>query len=277
MKKIFFSFFFLFFTSFAYAKCDLNVSLINQDPYPAVPGEYVKILFSVSGIENNECGEISLELLKNYPLVFDPGFEAKKVLKSGTFTRDFKSNWLVPYKVRIDKDAIRGDAEIEVLYTTKGRDQLKISKKFNLTIEEIENDFDIFVRSYDYSTKRLVFEIINLGKADVYSLTFEIPQQDNIEIFGSNKNVVGDLDSKDYTSTEFQAIPQDGKIKVILSYLDKINKRRVLEKEVNFSSKYFVHTKNNKNSNFPFYVIGLILLLGIIFFSFRKRKNRHLN
>ena len=30
--------------------CDLKVSMINQDPYPAIPGEYVKIVFQVEGV-----------------------------------------------------------------------------------------------------------------------------------------------------------------------------------------------------------------------------------
>ena len=33
--------------------CDLDVSLINQDPYPAIQGDYVKLVFQVDGHSNN--------------------------------------------------------------------------------------------------------------------------------------------------------------------------------------------------------------------------------
>lgn len=277
MKKSLFLFFLLGFllSVSASESCQLRISLLNQDPYPAVPGDYAKIVFSVSGIQSKECGEVSLQLIEKYPLVFDPGFNPIKTLDSGTFARGFSSNWIVPYKVRIDKDALDGDAEIEVSYSTKNQKDFKVTQTFKIKIEEIKADFDVFVKNYDYSTRRLTLELINLGKKDVYSLTLTIPQQENIRVFGGNKNIVGDLDSKDYTSTDFYAEPMNGKIKVLIEYIDSIGEKRSLEKEIEFNSSFFEHTKKNKKPSSFYYIFAIIILLSIVFvFYKRKRKKK---
>ena len=54
--------------------CNPAVSLINQDPYPAVPGEYVKLLFQISGVSNPECASTSVELKPSYPFSLDCNF-----------------------------------------------------------------------------------------------------------------------------------------------------------------------------------------------------------
>src|SRR6056297_446729 len=47
--------------------CNLNVSLINQDPYPVLPGNYVEVVFQVSGVDNTDCKGAKFELLEDYP------------------------------------------------------------------------------------------------------------------------------------------------------------------------------------------------------------------
>ncbi|MEM4605748.1 MAG: hypothetical protein QW103_01795 [Candidatus Pacearchaeota archaeon] len=255
--------------------CQLKLSLLNQEPYPAVPGDYVKIVFNVNGIQSRECGEVSLQLMEKYPLVFDPGFNPIKTIDSGTFARGFSNNWIVPYKIRIDKDAIDGDAEIEVSYSTRGQKDFKISQNFKIKIEEVKADFDVFVKNYDYSTKRLTLEVINLGKKDVYSLTLTIPQQENIKVLGGNKNILGDIDSKDYTSTDFYANPKNGKIKVLIEYIDIIGERRSLEKEIEFNSYLFEHTIKKERSINNYYIIGAIsILFFFVLFLYKRKKKK---
>src|SRR3989338_9175616 len=76
--------------------CFLNVSLINQDPYPAVPGDYVKIVFQITGTENPECESVFFELLSEYPISFDPNTTSKIQIKGGTFTKDYSPYFMVP-------------------------------------------------------------------------------------------------------------------------------------------------------------------------------------
>jgi hypothetical protein len=257
------------------AKCELDVQLVNQDPYPAVPGDYVKLLFQVSGVESPDCGEISLQLLENYPLKFDPGFDSIKKFESGTFARGYSSNWIVPYTVRVDSEALDGDAEIEVLYSTKGVKSFKISKLFDLKIEEVKVDFDIFIRNYNYANKRLTLEVLNVGKNDINSVIITIPSQENIKVYGGKRNLIGDLDSNDYTSTDFEATPSEGKIILEIEYTDKIGERRKLEKEIYFEPHYFEHTIPDNGKMIQYLsILGVLFIVFILWRVFRKKKKK---
>jgi hypothetical protein len=277
MKKSLVSIFVIVFSliGFVLAECNLEVSMVNQDPYPAVPGDYVKLLFQVSGVGGTDCGEVSLELLESYPLRFDPGFNPIQTFQAGTFARGYSSNWVVPYNVRIDSSALDGDTEIEVLYSTKGSDSFKISENFNLSVEEVKADFGVFVRSYDYSTKKLVLEILNTAKNDVEAVVIAVPRQDIIKIQGTNKNIVGDLDSNDYTSTDFTAIPFDGTFFVDIEYSDETGERRFIQKEVSFESDYFEHTIPSEVGAYKTWIfIALILIAFVVWRVLKKRKKK---
>jgi hypothetical protein len=266
---------FVFATSFVLAECDLDVQLVNQDPDPAVPGDYVRLLFQVSGIAGTECGEISFELLENYPIRFDPDFNPVKTFSAGTFARGFSSNRTIPYKVRVDPNALDGDEEIEILYSTKGSKSFRISKLFDIRIEEVKADFQVFIRSYNYDTRRLTLEVLNTGKNDVRSLVLTIPSQENVRVLGGNKNIVGDLDSNDYTSTDFEALPEDGIIVVELEYTDKTGERRQAQAEIVFESERFEHTiPDNSARNRNLIIIAVLVLAFIVWRVLKKKKKK---
>jgi hypothetical protein len=267
----------LFFVSIAGVSaeaCKLDISLINQDPYPANPGDYVKLVFQIEGISNPECGTVDFELLEQYPLVFDPGYDAKQTIQSGVYNRDYRSFFLASYKVRVDKDAMDGSNPMEVRYSY-GSGSIDLQEQFDLEIEDTRADFEIYIKEYDSLTKTLTFEILNIAEADIEALTIEIPKQENIVVKNSNKVIVGDLDSNDYTSADFQATPSEGEIDLVLHYTDSINKRRSIEKKVVFESEYFEGRVEDQNgSSFWNYFIWILLALGVGWYFWRRHKKR---
>ena len=94
--------------------CNINANLLNQDPYPAVPGETVKIVFQVTGIENSDCGEVRLKVLEEFPFSVDPSMSAIRSIQSGVYVRDYQNFWMVPFILRVDKDAKEGDNKLEI-------------------------------------------------------------------------------------------------------------------------------------------------------------------
>ena len=265
--------------SFAFTSaslCELDISLINQDPYPAIPGDYVKLVFQIKGVENPECGKIQFELLEQYPLVFDPNFQSKITIEAGTYSRDFSSFLIAPYKVRVDENALDGDNPIEIQYKTSSI-STQLSKQFNLNIDDSRADFEIHIKDYDPVTKEITFEILNIAESDVEALTLEIPKQNNIIIKGAKTNIVGDLDSNDYTTATFEAIPQKGEITLQISYTDTINKRRFLEKTVTFEPEYFEDRVNGKQkTSIWLYLFWILLIFFVIrhFYARYKRKKK---
>ncbi len=270
----------LFLINFASAEtCNLDASLINQDPYPAVPGDYVKVVFQLDGLENIACGQVTFKLIESYPLIFDPETNPEISINAGIFSRTYSSSLLAPYRVRIDENALDGENPIEVEFFYESQEvsagRATRSKQFNLTIEDVKADFEITIKNYDPATNTLTLEILNIGESDIEALTLEILDQPNVNVKGSYRNIVGDLDSNDYTTADFEAVPSNGEIKLNLLYTDSINVRRSLEKTVTFDSKYFVdRIDSNAGTSGWFYFFLLIVIGTIIYWWYKRRKRK---
>lgn len=253
--------------------CNLVPVLLNQDPYPATQGEYVKLAFQLQGIENPDCGRVSFELLNKYPIIFDPNTTAKYEIDAGTFKKDYSPYSILTYKVRVDKDAVDGDNPIEVEYLYSGSG-VKITKQFNLNIGDSMANFEVFVKDYSYTTKVLSLEILNYGKSKVQAILVEIPKQEGINLTGANKNIAGDLDANEYTSVDFTATPLDGATQVLISYTDSAGIRRSVTKQVAFDSSYFIGTKPSSSSSSWKIVLAVVVILLIIYYFYKRSKKK---
>jgi hypothetical protein len=258
------------------AACNLNTTLLNQDPYPAVPGDYVKLVFQVKGIDSPDCDDITFNLLADYPIEFNPGESGSRIFSKVDYIKDYESNLLIPYEVRINKDALDGANPIEVRVQSKH--DAPVTKTFNIEIDDVRAEFEIYVKDYSYTTNEITLEVLNIEESDVEALTIEIPKQDAIQIKGSNKIVVGDLDSNEYTSADFEATLSDGEFKVNLIYSDTINTRRTVEKTVTFDSSYFTDRKaDQKTTGIGTYIFYAVVVLIVGYWIYRKRKKSQNN
>ena len=191
---------------------------------------------------------------------------------------NYGSNWNVVYNLRIDENAIKGDYELELRYKEGANASWNNYgfDNFNITIEDGRTDFEIHIQDHNILERNIVFEVLNIGDQDIEALTLEIPKQENIEIKGSNRNIVGDLDSNEYTTADFEAIPADGEILVRLYYTDSTNERRMITKTVVYDSTYFLGALENvaEDKTLTYFIIAAVMLgIGLIFLRKRKLKN----
>ncbi len=279
MRRVVLSLIVLFSLSLVSASdCSLKTSLLNQDPYPVVPGEYVKLVFQISGLDNPECKDITFELLEEYPIRFNPGQGGPKIFKKVDYIKDYSSNILIPLEVRVDSDALDGPNPLEA--TVKNGAGAPLIKSFNLEIKDIRADFEVYIKNYDYTTKELTIEVLNIAENDVEALTMEISKQDNIIIKGPNRVVMGDLDSNEYTTADFEANPSEGEITIKLTYSDTINERRTITKTVYFDPSYFNErvADQKKTSPWAYVIVGAIVVWIVFWFikrNKRKKARRH--
>lgn len=275
------SFVFIFAIGSVSAKCTLTTQLLNQEPYPAVPGDYVKLVFQVSGLQNPECNSVLFQLVPNYPISFDPGASSTLTLNSGTYAGvDYSSNAVIPFKVRVDPNALDGDNPIEIRYSNSGTGDLSsaVTQQFNLAVNDSKTDFDVFVKSFDFSTNQMTLEILNIGKRDVEALTVQIPRnQQNFTVKGSNVDIVGSLDSNDYSTASFEVSPNKGNLNLTIFYNDINGVRRSVNKTVSFDPSAFTDRKTagSSNSSTGYVVVGILLvaIVGYIFYR-RHKKNK---
>jgi len=262
-------------TSLVSAECNLDASLINQDPYPAIPGDYVKLVFQLEGIEDASCGVVKFELLENYPITFDPGISHTTIVRGGTYQRDYNSYLSIPYRIRIDSDALDGETPIEVRYSSGQENPLfKNLETFYLEIEDAKADFEIHVDKYSYMTKELTIEILNIAKSDVEALTLEIPNQEGVNIIGTNRVIVGDLDSNEYTIADFKADLNSNEITINVFYSDSTGARRSVVKNVNFDSTLFESTADSNGSSTIYIIIIIVIIALVIWWFYRRRKKK---
>ncbi|MCR4285184.1 MAG: hypothetical protein NUV97_04030 [archaeon] len=255
------------------ATCDPTISLLNQDPYPAVPGEYAKLVFNVENLDVVDCSDITFELLEDYPIRFNPGESPEKVFKRVNYLKDFESSLLIPYKVIIDPDALDGPNSIEIKFQSRG--SAAILKTFDVEVEDSKAEFEVYVKDYDYNTNELTIEILNIAASGIEALTVEIPKQETISIKGPNRIVVGDLDSNEYTTAEFEATVGDGWFNVRLIYSDSINVRREVTKAINFDSSYFSGRKADQNgTSTGTYVLWIVIIFAVVYWFLRRRKKK---
>jgi len=270
----------LFSMSFVTAEnCAPEITLLNQDPYPALPSEYVKVVFSVSGLNNPECGQVYVELLENFPIAFDSGTKNYVVLDSGGYVSGYDSNALVPFKVKLSEDALNDEYEIKVKYASNydGKGDIYLEKKFNLSVEESNTLFEVSVKDYDYAEKTLTFEIINVGDQDVEALTVDIVKQDSFSPIGTTRSIVGGLDSNDDTSFTFDGTPKSGEINLKISYNDEQNTRRIVYEKANFDESLFSYklVELQKPNYAPVYIgATLLIIIGLWIRSYFKRKRK---
>jgi hypothetical protein len=256
--------------------CDLEVSMINQDPYPAVPGEYVKLVFQLEGVSGVDCSDITFDLKSKYPIEFNPGETGFRTFKRVNYLKDYDSNILITYQVRVNEDAVNGANEIEVVTQSKG--MALLSRKFNLEVSDIEAEFELYVKDYNYDTNEMTLEVLNIADTDIEALALEIPKQEGIQVKGSNREVVGDLDSNEYTTADFEAIPSDGQFLVNLIYSDAINTRRMIQRSVIFDSSYFIDRKADQNGiGMGTYIIWIVVIGLVIWWFIRRSKKKKKN
>jgi hypothetical protein len=265
---------FVFSLHFLSASCDLQASLINQDPYPAMPGEYVKLVFQITGAENPACKGVYFELAPEYPISFDNN-SSKFQIKGNTYVANYDSSVLVPLKARLDSNALDGENQIKAIFASD-ENNFYATKLFNLTVENVLTDFEVYVEDYDIKTKMITFGILNTGKNDAKVVTAEIYSQENLTIKGGTTTIIGDIDSNDYSDFKYEATPKTGAIEMKLYYTDSINSRRQLEKTVYFNYDYFKgRVRDKKDYKNYFYYLAVILIIALFYFMYKRNSRKH--
>lgn len=268
-------FFSLFLISFIAATiCSTGVTLINQDPYPATPGDYVKLVFQVEGISNSECGNIDFELKDKFPISFDPGTSPLYSAVGGSYAISYGNFLTIPFKVRVSEDAVEGDNQIETFLSAQGVPGTW--NNFSLSIQDLRSDFDVYLKNYDLTTNTATLEVLNTGKTDIKALTMTILPDSEVSVKGPSKSVLGDLDSNEYTTADFE-LSGKGKLNLKLEYTDSANVRRSLDKFMDFDASAFEgRKKDQKTISTSTYIIILVILVAVGYWGYKKyKKNKH--
>jgi len=264
---------FLFIVPLISATCELSVQMLNQDPYPAVPGEYVKVVFQMTGTEESDCGQAFMEVVPAFPFSVESD-STRMTTSSGTYLTGYESFILNGYKLAVDNDALDGANKLKLSYGSSSTSVL--TKDFDIEVENPMTDFDVSIQDYDAATETLTLGIVNIGEKDVEALTIEVLNQGNAYVKGTNKIIIGSLSSNDDTTANLELVPKEGEITVRIEYNDQTHTRRTLEKKVYFTKGFVESIKNvpqAKGSYYYLFWLAIIILVIYFVYKFFKKKN----
>lgn len=278
--------------------CNLQISLINQDPNPAIPGDYVDVLFQVSGVDNSDCQGAMFELIPSYPFSLDePGL---RTLNGNTWVANYKTEWNIPYKLRVDKAALDGDTDLEVHYAPGYYNPgYSLTKYFNITIKDSRTNFDAVIQ--EISGADISIALANTGKYAANSVVVRIPEQESFKAVGTNGQMVGNLESGDYTIVSFSLSQTSSRnfqnmtnysrtgssyqtnLKFDIYYTDNLGERRIVNMQLPLNLNTNVSmagiagqagfrtssASSNGGNNWTL-IITLVLLAGIAFFVYKR-------
>jgi hypothetical protein len=222
--------------------CYLDIHLVNQDPYPAVPGSYVEVLFEVDGIENPNCKDISFKLNLDYPFSLNPGSSSMYTISGGEYSLRGSNLWKIPYKLLVDEHAVDSEYDIIVMHNNGQGVTPTIKEEFNVSVEDIRTSFDLVVQ--ESTGNEVSLAIANVGKNPANSLIVRIPEQEQFRVSGTSGQMVGNLDAGDYSIVGFSVLPSGrgsgeeslGRmLQVQIDYTDIIGERRSVINKVPFT------------------------------------------
>ena len=288
---------FMFFSMFLVVSvsaenCGLSISLINQEPYPAIPGDYVDVVFQVDGVENPDCEGAIFELITPYPFSVDEN-DTTRVLDGSTWVSKYKTEWMIPYKIRVDEDAFDGNATLTIKY---GEETKFISQDFDIVIQDSRTNFDAVIQ--ESTNSEVSIAIANTGKYTANSVVVRIPEQNGFRITGTDGQMVGNLDSGDYTIVSFSLTSmiqrnmqtsdsdkdvkpnfqnQESDLQFDIYYTDALGERRIVNMELPLQMASTLLTEDGEmpegfpgrnigqqdsGINWTFWIIIVVLIIG---------------
>jgi hypothetical protein len=290
--------------------CKPQIKLVGQDPVPATPNSYLKLVFEVSNLGGIDCQEgLAIKLNQAYPFSLDPGINEFQTLSARPYASGYNTVWTVPYTVKIASDTINGEYNLTLFYHTGNSEVFGDSysiASFNITIKDTQTDFSTIVQ--ETSGTQVSIGIVNIGENTANALIVGIPQQDNYETSGVSEQIVGNLAAGDYTIVSFTLTQKNLKdptkingtrpsgtatvgqpLKIKISYTDGIGKRRSVINELQLTTTPSSNMtqmipnganfgkRNNSSSVLLWWILGIIVVVlaagAFVYFKyFRKRK-----
>ena len=266
----------------------IQVSSLKYESYPANPGDYIDVW--IKATIGSSVDYAKFEFVDSFPFSIDSSEDPIREYSN------YKGEVVIHYKVRVDEDAVEGSNELKINIISSEYSDSGFVFSMEVDVAEAQTDFDLIIQ--DSTTSEISLAIANIGKNTANSMIVRIPEQDGYKITGTNGQMVGNLESGDYTIASFSvaSVERDaGNLIVQIDYTDGIGERRSVLKEVTnsqssstvgnitdgtlpegVSGKFVMGDfPSQKNSNTKWYIItGVLVLVLIGLFAYSKNTKK---
>ncbi|MFH1064789.1 MAG: COG1361 S-layer family protein [Candidatus Woesearchaeota archaeon] len=212
----------------------LTLSLVNQDPDPAIAGNIVELRIGVENFGAKLAQDKQVELVLGYPLESVPG---ETYVKSAGTLQGFQvdaDQKIIKFKVRTDREASEGTYEFDVLLYNEGERNTAAAKKtLSIDINNRESAEVIYidkVKLVPGQQTPMEFTINNVGNAPLRDMSFSWSNADDIVLpVGSSDTKyvkylgVGEKVTISYdVIADTNALPGLYKLELSLTYEDSV-------------------------------------------------------
>lgn len=218
----------------------ISISLVNQDPDPAIAGDVVELRFGIENKGGVAVDNLILEVEPEYPFSVVPGEESVIEVGSLNAYQDDDDMKIVKVKIRVDRDASAGSYELKLKEYEKGA-SVVTQKSISIDVKNRENAEVIHI---DKTTiipgqeSELKFTINNVGNAPLRDLSFKWENEDQIilPVGSDNTKYVKYIDIGEGAELSYKVIADTNadpglyKLDLMLTYDDPLTGE---EKEVN--------------------------------------------
>lgn len=195
---------------FAQAQSDseiISISLVNQIPDPARAGEIIELRFRVENYGGKEANNLEIELMLEYPFIKIPGEKYIKTIKTLSGYQKGDNGVIIKYKLRIDKDAIKGTNEIKIKQGKKGL-SVYATETFDIEVSGKEFAQIIHVDKAKLDPGKetgLKFTITNIGNSPLQNLVFSWDEEDGVilPIYSDDTKYIKYIDVGESTDLEY--------------------------------------------------------------------------
>jgi len=213
MKKIFLNIILFLVMSIAvhaveYESPVIKVTLLNYDPSPARAGDAVELRLRVENTGGGSIENLEIEILQNYPFSVVDGSAVQNLGKLYEYQTG-KNYVNTQFKLKIDKDAIKGQHELKARYRERNGDWVTISFNIDVTSKEFAQIIYVDKAKIEPGKEtEMKFTITNIGSAPLQNMIFSWSEADGVilPVFSDDTKYIKYLDIGDSVELKYTVI-----------------------------------------------------------------------
>jgi hypothetical protein len=160
----------------------ISVTLVNQDPDPAIAGGTVELRIGIENNGDNVIDDLMVEIVPSYPFSLVSGYEAIQDIGKINAYQSGENMKIVKYTLSVDSNANAGSYDIKVNTYEKGS-TVKTQTTLGISMKNRESAEIIYIDKSNLvpgKETNMTFIIQNVGNAPLRDLTFSWVNDDEI-------------------------------------------------------------------------------------------------
>ncbi|MGM5487518.1 MAG: COG1361 S-layer family protein [Nanobdellota archaeon] len=190
----------------------VKTTILNQDPDPAEPGEYLELRWKVTKYGSEAIDNLTFVLEPEYPFFFDASDNPKKSVGYWTGYSEEEEHYTLYYKIRVAEDALEGTYTLDLKHQKRDGGGWA-TQEYEVRVGEKEQPDLILgaIRSDPKQLKRdleeveLSMDLSNIGESDAdnVKIRLELPEGITPSYTNSHEVVLGTIGAGTKNQAQF--------------------------------------------------------------------------